>query len=37
LKFNVTDGLSDDEKAFGIETPLSDDDKLALIEFIKTF
>jgi hypothetical protein len=36
-KFNETDGLSDDEKAFGTETPPSDDDKRALIEFIKTF
>jgi hypothetical protein len=36
-KFNDTDGLSDDEKAFGTEPPLSDDDKRALIEFIKTF
>ena len=35
--FNDTAGLSDDEKAFGAETPLSDDDKRALIEFIKTF
>jgi hypothetical protein len=36
-KFNETDGLSDEEKAFGQEPPLSDDDKNALIEFIKTF
>jgi len=36
-KFNDTDGLTVDEKAFGTETPLSDDDKKALIEFIKTF
>jgi hypothetical protein len=36
-KFNETDGLSDDEKAFGPEKPLSDGDKRALIEFIKTF
>ncbi len=36
-KFNETDGLSDDEKAFGAEPPLVDDDKKALIEFIKTF
>lgn len=36
-KFNDTDGLSDDEKAFRPEPPLSDDDKRALIEFIKTF
>jgi hypothetical protein len=36
-KFNDVDGLSDDEKSFGKETPLSDDDKNALIEFLKTF
>jgi hypothetical protein len=36
-KFNETDGLSEDEKAFGPEPPLSDNDKRALIEFIKTF
>ncbi|HYC26334.1 MAG TPA: hypothetical protein VEC58_09890, partial [Roseiarcus sp.] len=36
-KFNETDGLSDDEKAFGTEPTLSDDDKRALIEFVKTF
>jgi len=36
-KFNETDGLTADEKAFGTEPPLSDDDKRALIEFIKTF
>jgi hypothetical protein len=36
-KFNDTDGLTADEKSFGTETPLSDDDKKALIEFIKTF
>jgi hypothetical protein len=36
-QFNETDGLSEDEKAFGTEPPLSDDDKRALIEFIKTF
>jgi hypothetical protein len=36
-QFNETDGLTDDEKAFGTETPLSNDDKRALIEFIKTF
>jgi hypothetical protein len=29
--------LSEDERAFGAEPPLSDDDKRALIEFIKTF
>ncbi len=36
-KFNETDGLSDEEKSFGKEPVLSDDDKRALIEFIKTF
>jgi hypothetical protein len=36
-EFNNTDNLSNDEKAFGKETPLSDDDKRALIEFLKTF
>ena len=36
-EFNDTDGLSNDEKAFGKETPLSDDDKRALIEYLKTF
>ncbi len=36
-KFNETEGLSDDEKVFAAETPLGDDDKRALIEFIKTF
>ncbi|HUB64888.1 MAG TPA: hypothetical protein VL996_10685 [Methylocella sp.] len=36
-KFNETEGLSEDEKAFGPEPALSDDDKRALIEFIKTF
>jgi TIR domain len=36
-EFNNTDNLSDDEKSFGKEPPLSDDDKRALIEFIKTF
>jgi hypothetical protein len=36
-KFNETDGLTDDEKVFGAEPPLSDGDKRALIEFIKTF
>ena len=36
-KFNETDGLTADEKAVGTEPPLSDDDKRALIEFIKTF
>ncbi len=36
-KFNETAELTDDEKAFGPEPPLSDADKLALIEFLKTF
>ncbi len=36
-KFNETEGLSEDEKSFGEEPPLSDDDKRALIEFMKTF
>jgi hypothetical protein len=36
-KFNETEGLTDDEKVFGAEKPLSDGDKRALIEFIKTF
>jgi len=36
-KFNETDGLTADERAFGAEPPLRDDDKRALIEFIKTF
>ena len=36
-KFNDTDGLTAEEKSFGTETPLSDDDKKALIEFVKTF
>ncbi|WEJ08455.1 hypothetical protein [Sinorhizobium prairiense] len=35
--FNDVDGLSDDEKGFGPEPALSDDDKQALIEFLKTF
>ncbi len=36
-KFNELEGLTDDEKAYGAEPVLSDDDKRALIEFIKTF
>lgn len=36
-KFNEFEGLTDDEKAYGAEPVLSDDDKRALIEFIKTF
>jgi hypothetical protein len=38
-KFNETEGLSEDEKSFVKEPEpvLSDDDKRALIEFIKTF
>jgi hypothetical protein len=35
-KFNETDGLTEDEKAFGTEPVLTDDDKNALIEFLKT-
>jgi hypothetical protein len=35
-KFNETEDLSEDEKSFGQEPPLSDDDKRALIEFLKT-
>jgi hypothetical protein len=35
--FNATDGLTDDEKAFGKEPVLSDDDKRALIAYLKTF
>ncbi len=36
-EFSKTGGLSRDERAFGAEPPLSDADKRALIEFIKTF
>ena len=36
-QFNSTDGLSNDEEAWGPEAPLSDDDKRALIELVKTF
>jgi hypothetical protein len=36
-EFNNTAGLTDDEKAFGPEKPLSDDDKAALIEYLVTF
>ena len=35
--FNDTANLSDDEKAFGSEPALGDDDKRALIAFLKTF
>ena len=35
--FNATDGLTDDEKAFGKEPALSDDDKRALVGYLKTF
>jgi hypothetical protein len=35
--FNDTSDLSHDEQAFGPEPPLADDDKRALIEFLKTF
>jgi hypothetical protein len=36
-QFNRQDGLSEDEKAFGHEPELADDDKRALIAFLKTF
>jgi hypothetical protein len=36
-QFNDQQDLSDDEKAFGQEPVLSDEDKRALIEFLKTF
>jgi hypothetical protein len=36
-EFNQQDGLSADEQAFGKEPELSDDDKRALIAFLKTF
>ena len=36
-EFNNTADLSHDEQAFGPEPPLADDDKRALIEFLKTF
>jgi hypothetical protein len=36
-QFNQQDGLTEDEKAFGKETELSDADKRALIAFLKTF
>jgi hypothetical protein len=36
-EFNNVEGLSDDEKSFGPEPVLSDEDKRDLIEFIKTF
>jgi hypothetical protein len=36
-KFNETESLSEDERSFGAEPVLSDDDKRALIEFLKTF
>ncbi len=35
--FNRQEDLSDDEKAFGTEPELSDDDRRALIAFLKTF
>jgi len=37
VQFNETDELSEDEKSFGKEPVLSEDDKRALIEFLKTF
>ena len=36
-EFNETASLSSDERGFGPEPALSEDDKHALIEFIKTF
>ena len=36
-EFNRQEGLSSDEKAFGTEPELSDQDKRALIGFLKTF
>jgi len=36
-QFNDQDGLSKDEQSFGKEPELSDDDKRALIAFMKTF
>ena len=36
-EFNKQDGLSDDERAFGHEPELTDDDRHALIAFLKTF
>jgi hypothetical protein len=36
-EFNRQEGLSDDEKSFGREPELSDDDRRALIAFMKTF
>jgi hypothetical protein len=36
-QFNQQEALSADEKAFGTEPVLSDDDKRALIAFVKTF
>jgi len=35
--FNHQEGLSADERGWGTETPLKDDDKQALIAFLKTF
>jgi hypothetical protein len=36
-QFNEQAGLTPDEQAFGKEPELSDDDKQALIAFLKTF
>ena len=36
-QFNEVEGLSDDEKAFGPEPALTDEDKRALIAYLKTF
>jgi hypothetical protein len=35
-QFNDNSGLTDDERSFGTEPVLSDDDKHDLIEFLKT-
>jgi len=37
VQFNKQDGLSEDERAFGHEPELTDDDRRALIAFLKTF
>jgi hypothetical protein len=36
-EFNQQEGLSADEQAFGREPELRDEDKRALIDFLKTF
>ena len=35
-KFNETEGLTEDEQGWGTEPVLSDDEKNALIEYLKT-